>query len=328
MHNHAKLQRIVQVASRPRICQTTVMDASLLTELQRLIARHITPDRTTLHALPNVTLVKTDAPTRPFAHVVEPVFALVAQGSKRVGLGNKVFDYGAGQYLIVSVDLPLDAHVVVEATPEVPFLGVGFKLRPEAIAALLLEAGAVQPAGDDPLGIAVSDLTDQLIDPMVRLLRLLDRPSDIPVLASAIEREILWRLINGQQGDMVRQIGLADSRMAQIGRTVRWIRGHYAEAIRIEELARIAGMSVTSFHRHFHRITSLTPIQYQKKIRLQAARSRLVSTTEDVAAIGFAVGYDSPSQFSREYRRLFGRPPGQDGERLRQSKELLNDVAP
>jgi transcriptional regulator GlxA family with amidase domain len=186
---------------------------------------------------------------------------------------------------------------------------------------LLLEAGAVPPGRNDPPGIAVSDLTQDLIDPVVRLLRLLDRPSDIPVLAGAIKREILWRLINGQQGTMVRQIGLADSRMAQIGRAVRWIRGHYTKVIRIQELARVAGMSITSFHRHFRGITSMTPIQYQKQIRLQVARSRLMTAAEDVAAVGFAVGYDSPSQFSRDYRRLFGRPPGLDGQRLRQSND-------
>jgi len=137
------------------------------------------------------------------------------------------------------------------------------------------------------------------------------------VLGTAIEREILWRLINGEQGAMVRQIGLADSRLAQVGRAIRWIRKHYAEIIRIEELANMAGMSVTSFHRHFRGVTSMTPIQYQKQIRLQVARSQLMSVAADVAEVGFAVGYDSPSQFSREYRRLFGQSPGRDGRNLR-----------
>jgi transcriptional regulator GlxA family with amidase domain len=211
---------------------------------------------------------------------------------------------------------------VVEATADGPFLGLGLELKPETIATLLLEAGTIQSAQADPPGIAVSDLTTDLVEAVVRLLRLLDRPADIPVLASAIEREIHWRLINGQQGAMVQQIGLADSRMAQIGRAIRWIRGHYAETILIEELARIASMSVTSFHRHFRGVTSMTPIQYQKQIRLQAARYRLMSAAQDVAEVGFAVGYDSPSQFSREYRRLFGQPPGKDGQSLRRSKEL------
>jgi hypothetical protein len=236
------------------------MDASLLAELQALIARHSLPKGEALAALPNVRLSTVVAPTPPLAHVAEPIFALVAQGTKCVALGNKDFDYGTGQYLIVSVDLPVDAHVV-EATAKTPYLGFGFTLRPEAIAALLLETGMAQPAQGDPPGIAVSSLTNDLVDPVVRLLRLLDRSADIPVLASAIEREILWRLINGQQGAMVQQIGLADSRTAQIARAIRWVRGHYAEAIRIEELALIAGMSVTSFHRHFRGTQKGKPVK-------------------------------------------------------------------
>lgn len=190
-------------------------------------------------------------------------------------------------------------------------------LRPEAIASLLLESGGPRKAGDDRPGIATSNLSSDLVDSVVRLLRLLDRPSDVPILAAAFEREILWRLINGPQGAMVRQIGLADSRISQIGRAVRWLRSHFADTVRIEELADIAGMSVTSLHRNFRIVTSMTPIQYQKQLRLQAARARLMATREDVSEVGFAVGYDSPSQFSREYRRMFGKPPGRDGADLR-----------
>jgi transcriptional regulator GlxA family with amidase domain len=192
-------------------------------------------------------------------------------------------------------------------------------LRPEAIASLLLESGGPRAIGDDRPGIAISDLSSDLVESVVRLLRLLDRPSDVPILASALEREILWRLINGPQGALVRQIGLADSRMSQIGHAVRWLRRHFAETVRIEDLADIACMSVTSFHRHFRIVTSLTPIQYQKQLRLQAARVRLMAAREDVTEVGFAVGYDSPSQFSREYRRMYGKPPGQDGHDLRAS---------
>jgi AraC-like DNA-binding protein len=290
-------------------------------ELRVLIAGHATPTRAH-RPLPNIIVVASNLPTPPSASMAEPAFGLVVQGAKRVVLGNRVFDYAAGQYLIFSVDLPLSGQVV-QASPTEAFLGFGLTLKPEAIAALLLETGVPRKAKakTEPPGIAVSDLTDDLLDPIVRLFRLLDRPEDIPVLAPAIEREILWRLINGEQGAMVRQLGLADSRMTQIGRAIRWIRGHYAEAV-IEDLADMVGMSLTSFHRHFLGVTSLSPLQFQKQIRLHEARSRLLSSSHDVAAVGFAVGYDSPSQFSREYRRLFGAPPGQDGERLRRSKEL------
>jgi AraC-like DNA-binding protein len=288
-------------------------------ELRVLIARHAGPTQAR-RPLPNVIVVASNLPTPPSASMAEPAFGLVVQGAKRVVLGNRVFDYAAGQYLIFSVDLPLSGHVVQASATEA-FLGFGLTLKPAAIAALLLETDAPRKAKTktEPPGIAVSDLTDDLLDPIVRLFRLLDRPEDIPVLAPAIEREILWRLINGEQGAMVRQLGLADSRMTQIGRAIRWIRDHYAEAIRIEDLADMAGMSLTSFHRHFLGVTSLSPLQFQKQICLQEARSRLLSSSQDVAAIGHAVGYDSPSQFSREYRRQFGAPPGQDGERLRRA---------
>jgi AraC-like DNA-binding protein len=295
-------------------------------ELRVLIARHAGP--TQAHrTLPNIMVTASNLPTPSFASIAEPAlmaepaFGLVAQGAKRVVLGNQVFEYAAGQYFIFSVDLPLSGYVVQASATE-PLLGFGLKLKPDAIAALLLEMGAPRRAKAEPPGIAVSDLTDDLLDPIVRLLRLLDRPEDIPVLAPAIEREILWRLINGEQGAMVRQLGLADSRMTQIGRAIRWIRDHYAETVWIEDLADIAGMSLTSFYRHFLGVTSLSPLQFQKQIRLQEARSRLLSSSQGVAAVGFAVGYESPSQFSREYRRLFGAPPGQEGERLRRSKEL------
>ena len=297
------------------------MTTALLHELRTLIERHARPDIKPLRQLPNLLLGIESGPTIPCQVIVEPIFSLIAQGAKRVQIGQQTLDYIAGQFLVASVDLPVDA-CVVEATPELPFLGFGLALRPEAIASLLLESGSQRSIGEELPGIAVSDLSNELLDSVVRLLRLIDRPSDIPILAPALEREILWRLINGPQGAMVRQIGLADSRMSQIGRAVRWLRKHFAEPVRIEDLAVVAGMSVTSLHRHFRIITSLTPIQYQKQLRLQSARTRLMATREDVSEIGFAVGYDSPSQFSREYRRMFGRPPGEDGANLRANPSL------
>ncbi len=292
--------------------------AHLLDELRTLIARHAGPGETRT-ALPNIVLSAATLPTEPTSYMAEPALAIVVQGAKRVVLGDQEFIYSAGKYLVYSVALPLSAHIV-KASEEGPLLGLGLMLKPERIASLLLEARAVQREKVDQRGIAVSDLTADLLDPVVRLLRLLDRPQDIPVLADSIEREILWRLINGEQGPMVRQLGLADSRMTQIGQAIGQIRSRYTDTIRIEDLATAAGMSVTSFYRHFRNVTSLSPLQFQKQIRLDAARTRLLSSSRDVAEIGLAVGYDSPSQFSREYRRLFGRPPGQDGEALRKAK--------
>lgn len=300
-------------------------ETALLKELQTLIGR-LAGRTPILRPLPNVILMTSCSPTPPLAHVAEPMFALVAQGAKHAVVGDRTYDYQAGQYLIVSVDLPVNA-CVARASMKDPYLGFAMMLKPDVIASLLLETAVAPNRKAERPGIAVSEATDDLLDPVVRLVRLLERPADIPVLLPAIEREILWRLINGEQGAMIRQLGLADSRMTQIGRAIKWLRNHYAEAIRTSELARLAGMSLTSFHRHFQVVTSMSPIQYQKQIRLQEARSRLLSGLEDVASVGFHVGYDSPSQFSREYKRLFGAPPGKDGERLRLVHEADSVVA-
>jgi AraC-like DNA-binding protein len=287
-------------------------------ELRALIARHAERDGTWLPTLPGIIAVSSYFPSPPLSAVAEPLFALVAQGTKHVEIGESGFDCNSGQYLILTVDIPLQARIS-PASPDAPFLAFAMTLRPDVIASLLLECEA-NPVGDRKTpGMAMSELTQELVDPVVRLLRLRDQPKDIPALRSGIEREIHWRLLHGPQGEMVRQIGLANSRMAQIGRAIKWIRAHYADSLLVEDAAAIAGMSVTSFHRHFRAITSMSPIQYQKQLRLQAARSRLMAG-EDVVQVGFAVGYHSPSQFSREYRRLFGTAPGRDGGDLRRNK--------
>jgi transcriptional regulator GlxA family with amidase domain len=198
-------------------------------------------------------------------------------------------------------------------------------LRPERISALLLDAGTAPARPSALRGLHVSDAPPDLEDAMARLLRLLDAPSDLPVLSAAIEREILWRVLSGGQGELLRQIGLADSGTTRIGIAVRRIRQGYADKLRIDELAVSVGMSVPSFHRHFRAVTSMTPIQYQKNLRLHVARSRLMAGSEDVSTVGFDVGYDSLSQFSREYKRLFGRPPGQDGAYLRQMDQSARE---
>ncbi|MFG2937177.1 AraC family transcriptional regulator N-terminal domain-containing protein [Streptomyces sp. NPDC048282] len=297
-----------------------------LDELRTLIDRHAPRGADVVPAIDGLMLTRAERPTGPRSGITDPVFALPAQGAKRLTLGGRIYDYEAGQYLVVSVDLPVSGHCT-RATPEEPFLGFGLRLRPARLAALLLESGIDPQAGaarrrtDDLPALAVGEAGADLVDAVVRMVRLLDRPADIPVLAPMIEREILWRLVTGAQGPLVRQIGLADSRLTQISRAIRFIRDHYTEPLRVEDLARLTGMSASPFHRHFRAVTALTPIQYQKHIRLQEARLRLMSSTDDVADVGYAVGYDSASQFSREYRRQFGRPPGADAVRLRNADE-------
>ncbi len=166
-------------------------------------------------------------------------------------------------------------------------------------------------------GIAVSDAPDELLDAIVRLLRLLDRPRDRKALAPLFKREILWRLMTGEQGEVVRQLGLADSSLNHITRAVQWIRENYTRPFRVEEVAQLSGMSVSAFHRNFQAVTAMTPIQFQKHIRLQAARLLLANRPNDITGVGQRVGYDSPSQFSREYRRQFGAPPSLDAARMR-----------
>jgi AraC-like DNA-binding protein len=242
--------------------------------------------------------------------MAEPSLAVVGQGVKRTVLNGVPYDYRAGQFLVVSVDLPVTGQAL-EASKDAPFVVFSMTLTAGAIAPLLLETagGASTPSFS---GLAVSDATPDLLDPIVRLLRTLDRPDDRRVLAPGIEREILWRLVSGEQGALVRQIGLADSNLAHIARTIRWIREHYAEQVLVGDLADLAGMSESTFHRHFRAATSMTPIQFQKQIRLQEARALLVAGPARVAEIGYLVGYESPSQFGREYRRTFGTSPGQD----------------
>ena len=290
-----------------------------LARLRDSITRHAGEGRTRT-ALPAVSVTCSPTITEPLGDVIEPTLSIIAQGVKETELNGRTFTYGPGQFLVVSVELPVIGHIT-HATVKEPFLAVVLELRPDRIAALLLEtapSATARPgaAHATPSGIAVSDAAPALIDAVSRLLALLDAPDDAAALATGVEREVLWRLLTGPQGTTVRQIGLADSRLAHLARAIRWICGHYNETLRVEELAALATMSVSSFHRHFRAVTSMTPIQFQKQIRLREARARLLAQPDDITGVGFAVGYDSPSQFSREYRRMFGRPPREDADRF------------
>jgi AraC-like DNA-binding protein len=296
-----------------------------LTRLKESITRHA-GEGVTRTALPGVSVICSPTITEPLGEVAEPTLGVVVQGVKETALNGRPFSYGAGQFLIVSVELPVIGHIA-QASADEPFLAFVLELRPERIAALLLETAPAATARPDaidatPAGIAVSDASRALLDAIGRLLALLDAPDDAAALAAGVEREVLWRLVTGPQGATVRQIGLADSRLAHLARAIHWIRSHYEATLRVEELAALATMSVSSFHRHFRAVTSMTPIQFQKQIRLHEARARLLAEPGDVAGVGFAVGYDSPSQFSREYRRMFGVPPSRDALVLREAAVL------
>jgi AraC-like DNA-binding protein len=295
------------------------VDMDLLAELRTRIVAHTGVGGIRKVAVRDgVYVACADEPTEPVAVMSQPSLAVVGQGMKRTVLNGTPYDYRAGQYLVVSLDLPVIGQAL-EASANAPFVVLSMALKPTLIAPLLLETTATAARRPAFSGLAVSDATAELLDPIVRLLRLLGRPDDLRVLGPSLEREILWRLLTGEQGALVRQIGLADSSLTHIARVIRWIREHYDEPLLIADLADVAGMSPSSLHRHFRSATSMTPIQFQKQIRLQAARTLLVSGPGDVAEIGYQVGYESPSQFSREYRKTFGAPPGRDGARLRQT---------
>ena len=299
--------------------------AAPLAELQSLIVRHARPGAPAA-ALAGVRATISPVPTEVVHCVNEPRLGIVVQGAKRTIVGDRVFEYGDGDFVITSVDLPI-ASRITRASAARPYLACGIALNPAAIASLLLEAPGVDELVAMPCGMGVHPAPVELVEAMTRMLRLLDTPRDVPVLRPLIEREILWRLLSGPQAGRVRQIGLADSRLTQVSHAIRHIRQHFARAISVEELAGLAAMSVSSFHRHFRAVTAMTPIQFQKQIRLQEARSRLLADADDVAAVGYAVGYDSPSQFSREYSRMFGAPPGRDVTRLRLVAPLERSAA-
>jgi AraC-like DNA-binding protein len=288
-----------------------------LDEIRDRIAAHAAPDLTT--AIDGLLLC--DVPTTPGPpeySLTEPLLVIMAQGGKRLRLGDQLIEYGAGDCLAITANLPVTGNWV-DTDGSGRALGMGLVLRPPAIATLSLQA----PPGRWPRGtsvgpaIATGKAQPQLLDAALRLLRLLDDPADAPVLAPLITQEILWRVLTGPLGAAVRQIGLADGDLAHVSRAIAWIRGNYAEPMRIDDLARLSGMSTSAFHRHFRAVTAMSPLQFQKRIRLQHARTLLVAHPGDIAGVGHRVGYDSPSQFTREYRRLFGSPPGQDAERLR-----------
>ncbi|HEX4291480.1 MAG TPA: AraC family transcriptional regulator [Trebonia sp.] len=292
-----------------------------LETLRELIGRHAHNSHGA-SAIEGLMVTATDAPTAPLAAIAEPSLGLVIAGRKRTMSGDRVFDYAAGEFLVSQLDLPVVGQVTA-ASAERPFLGIGLRLKPSEIAAILLES-TITHGGTSARapGIGVAGADAPLLDALARLAGLLDAPRNVPVLAPLYRREVLWRLMTGPQGAVVRQIGLADGNLAPITRTVQWIRDHHDDSIRIGQLAALAGMSESTFHRHFRAVTRMTPIQYQKAVRLQQARLALVSGGRDVAEVAHAVGYDSASQFSREYRRLFGAPPGQDAQRIRAAESV------
>lgn len=287
-----------------------------LDTLAARIARHAPSDGTFETPLPGVKLIRSATPTLPMPVIYEPTVCIVAQGRKRAMLGPVAYVYDPAQFLIASVGLPVMGSVI-EASAARPYLSLQIDLDMQALGELILRHPAAKPGPDASAGLTLNETTPPLIDAASRLIGLLDAPDDLEALAPLTQREILYRLLTGPGGDIVRQMATADSRLSQIARAILWIRANFREPCRIEEAAEIAGMSRSSFHLHFKAVTAMSPIEYRTQLRLQEARRLMVTDALDAASAGFTVGYESPSHFSRDYSRIFGRPPATDAGRLR-----------
>ena len=286
-------------------------------EIATLISRHAprTGDYTT--AIGNLTFHRQSSVTESLFHAARPSVAIIAQGAKDVTLGTETFHYSRMQYLLTSVDLPVQVRVV-EASVDKPHLCVVLGIDIADVAALLdSDSVAQQKILPATRGISVSDVSAELLDAMLRLVRLLDKPGEIATLAPLIRRELTYRLLNGPVGARLRHMALASSQSHQVGQAIDWIKHNYCEPLRIEHLAGMANMSMSSLHHHFKAITAMTPMQYQKLLRLQEARRLMLVEQIDAGTAGYRVGYASETQFSREYSRQFGRAPMRDVGQVR-----------
>ncbi|WP_275900340.1 AraC family transcriptional regulator [Pyxidicoccus trucidator] len=296
--------------------------AGRLAELASMMKRLTPGDGIHATALERVVLIRSSRPGEPLRALHQPALCLIAQGAKRVMLGEEVYPYEASNHLVVSVDLPVTGQVT-QATSQAPYLCFRLDLDPGEIADLLLHAKLpASPQRSPSRGLFLDETTPALLDAVLRLVRLLDSPEDIPALAPLATREIVYRLLKGEHGWRLNQIATANSQAWRIARAIGWLKARFAEPLRIEDLAREVHMSTSSLHHHFKAVTAMSPLQYQKQLRLQEARRLLLSEDVDVATAGFRVGYESPSQFGREYSRLFGASPGRDSQRLRQLPEV------
>jgi len=269
-------------------------------------------------AIPGLSLFRRDEPTGPITGMYEPSVCLVAQGAKRVLLGDDTYVYDASHYLITSVHLPTVVQII-EASPEKPYLGLRLKLDQREISQLMVDSNLPPPrAQQSSRGMATGEVTLPLLTAFQRLIDLLAEQQDIAILAPIIQREIIYRLLVGDQGERLRQIASAGSQSHQIARAIDWLKGNFSQPLSIDDLAAQVRMSSSTFHHHFRSMTALSPLQFQKQLRLQEARRLMLAEHLDAATAAFQVGYESPSQFSREYNRLFGAPPSRDITNLRQ----------
>jgi len=289
---------------------------------------HALPEDGAREALDGLFLARLTKPMESTLALYQPAFCFVAQGGKHVLVGEEVLWYDPDHYLIFTVDLPV-VFRVKEASEERPYFGLRLNLDPALVASVLMEAGAETRKGDASVkAIGVNPVDADLLDAVVRLVRLADNPGGQKVLAPLIKREIVYRLLAGGEGArLAHLVASSQGGTRRISRAIGRLREHYNEALKIEEMARDLGMSVSGFHHHFKSVTSMSPLQFQKQIRLQEARRLMLGEDLDAASAGHRVGYEDPAYFSRDYKKLFGEPPQRDIAKLRGSLEPVGTPA-
>jgi AraC-like DNA-binding protein len=290
-----------------------------LTELRALASK--AENRRTETGIPRVAMVQGEIPEHQLAAVYDPMVNLILTGSKTMTVGDRTFHYDPATYFVMSVDLPAVGSVHPSSAGE-PYLAVSLTLDPTIVAGLIRDLPIKVSSELFGSGFSVAPVNEDFLDAWIRMLRLMERPDEIAALYPAYEREILFRVLQGPLGWMLRDIASPDTALSRISITINWIRQNFAKTIRVEALAEMAALSVSAFHRHFKAVTALSPLQYQKRVRLLHARSLLIAGQGNATSVSFGVGYESPNQFSREYTRLFGLPPSKDLARATQGLKV------
>jgi AraC-like DNA-binding protein len=295
-----------------------------MAELASVVERLTQRDGEHTTVVPGLTLLRLSEPCQPIHALHRPALCLIVQGAKQLLLADELYAYDASSYLVVSQHLPVMANVV-QASVQAPYLCVRLDFDPVELAQRVHDwmpdthgLAARREQNDNGRGLFVDNVQDALLDPVLRLIRLLETPRDIAALAPLLVQEIVYRLLTGGEGWRLAQLGQPDSHASRIGQAIAWLRVRYAEPLRVQDMARAAHMSTSSLHHHFKAVTAMSPLQYQKRLRLYEARRLLLAGFGDAATAAYRVGYQSPSQFSREYSRLFGAPPARD---LRETRE-------
>jgi AraC-like DNA-binding protein len=293
------------------------LDPTRLDHMIDIVQLHAVDERRVATAIPFLSLLRSSHPTPVAKGVLKPSCCVILQGLKRVHLADEILDYGPGEYLVVTVDMPASGHIIT-ATENEPYLLLNIELDPQEIAAIVQEAKIAIDSEQPVRGAFIGQTDDALQESLYQLVRLLQAPpAEAAFLAVGLKREIIYRMLNGPYGRQLYQNLVLDQQDRGISKAIAWLKEHYDQQIKVEDLAQATNMSVSSLHHRFKAVTNIGPMQYQKQLRLQQARALLLNGEVDATTAAYKVGYESASQFSREYRRLFGAPPIQDIKKLR-----------